>query len=1103
MLGRKQSLKGEPVLADYGPEEVLNESADIEWVNMLWVRRLMRFCALVSLVSVSLNTPKTFEKHPPLQYITFCCDLIVTFLFTAEMIAKMHIRGILKGEVPYLKDHWCQFDASMVFFLWVSVILQMFEMLGIVPRFSYLSILRAPRPLIMIRFIRVFLKFSMPKSRINQIFKRSSQQIYNVTLFFLFFMSLYGLLGVQFFGELKNHCVLNSTDPNYITVNNLAIPDTFCSVDPGSGYQCPEGMKCMKLELSRYIMGFNGFDEFATSIFTVYQAASQEGWVFIMYRAIDSLPGWRAAFYFSTMIFFLAWLVKNVFIAVITETFNEIRVQFQQMWGVRGHITNSSASQILTGNDMGWKLVTLDENKHGGNAPKICHVILRSASFRLLVMGVILANGVVTATMHFEHDGRPRHVFYERYYYIEVAFTVFLDLETLFKIWCLGFCGYYRHSIHKFELLLAIGTTLHIIPALYLSGLTYFQVLRVVRLIKASPMLEDFVYKIFGPGKKLGSLIIFTMCLLIISSSISMQLFCFLCEFTKFESFPEAFMSMFQILTQEAWVEVMDETMLRTRETLAPLVAVYFILYHLFVTLIVLSLFVAVILDNLELDEDIKKLKQLKFREQSAEIKETLPFRLRIFEKFPDSPQMTCLHKVPSDFNLPKVRESFMRQFVYEVEEDETEVVKKVNEVFDSKIVYRKHKPVKILTNPPKVRNVSTNLRKAAVQYIVNDSNNQRLMLGDSAMIPVPGKGPLKPQGTISSAKQLRIDQKKSIRRSVRSGSIKLKQTYEHLMENGDIGAMNRVSSSRSRPQDLDIKLLQAKRQQAEMRRNQREEDLRENHPFFDTPLFAVPRESKFRKVCQLIVYARYDARLKDPLTGKERKVQYKRMHNFLGLVTYLDWVMICVTTLSCISMMFETPSYRVMETPALQIAEYGFVIFMSLELALKILADGLFFTPKAYIKDVASVLDVFIYVVSLVFLCWMPRNVPPNSGAQLLMILRCVRPLRIFTLVPHMRKVVYELCRGFKEILLVSILLIVLMFVFASYGVQLFGGRLARCNDPTILRREECVGVFMRRVFVTKMKFQPGAKESYPSMLVPRVWSMPFIFIFTYFLAV
>lgn len=65
-----------------------------------------------------------------------------------------------------------------------------------------------------------------------------------------------------------------------------------------------------------------------------------------MYRAIDSLPAWMAVSYFSTLIFFLAWLVKNVFIAVITETFNEIRVQFQQMWGIRGKISNSSASQV-------------------------------------------------------------------------------------------------------------------------------------------------------------------------------------------------------------------------------------------------------------------------------------------------------------------------------------------------------------------------------------------------------------------------------------------------------------------------------------------------------------------------------------------------------------------------------------------------------------------------------------------------------------------------------------------------------------------------------------------------------------------------------------
>ena len=67
-------------------------------------------------------------------------------------------------------------------------------------------------------------------------------------------------------------------------------------------------------------MGFTSLSKFsnsalcvyctATSVFTVYQAASQEGWVFLMYNAIDSLQSWKAYLYFVSLIFFLAWLVK-------------------------------------------------------------------------------------------------------------------------------------------------------------------------------------------------------------------------------------------------------------------------------------------------------------------------------------------------------------------------------------------------------------------------------------------------------------------------------------------------------------------------------------------------------------------------------------------------------------------------------------------------------------------------------------------------------------------------------------------------------------------------------------------------------------------------
>ena len=117
MLGRKQSLRRcEVLLADYGPEETFNESTNIEWVNKLSIRRFFRLCALMSLISVCLNTPHTFDLHFSLIYATLVIDVIVTFFFTAEMIAKMHIRGLFKVDKPYFKDKWCQFDAVMVIF---------------------------------------------------------------------------------------------------------------------------------------------------------------------------------------------------------------------------------------------------------------------------------------------------------------------------------------------------------------------------------------------------------------------------------------------------------------------------------------------------------------------------------------------------------------------------------------------------------------------------------------------------------------------------------------------------------------------------------------------------------------------------------------------------------------------------------------------------------------------------------------------------------------------------------------------------------------------------------------------------------------------------
>nr|CAH8851159.1 unnamed protein product [Trichobilharzia regenti] len=1170
-----------------------SDSASKEWVYTRWAKIMFRTAAMVSLASVSMNTPDTFKQVPSLMYITFILDLMVALLFTIEMISKMYIEGIIapassqnlnqlirtqiaakstgggmdqKRNRAYFQKSWNYFDAFMLLCIWASLALQCVEFYvtfhcpisnnasadsnsnnytttnnnngNLCPsnenfrrHYGFLSMIRCPRPLILIRVFRAVLRLQLPQARVKAIFQRSTHQMYNVTVFLLFFMSLYGFLGVQFFGdELNYHCVLNTANETHITKQDLAIPDSYCNPAKSPEDQCPSNMKCIRIASSiQDDGGYAGFESFHVSIFTVYQAASQEGWVFIMYRAMDCLASWKGVVYFMSMIFLVAWLVKNVFIAVLIETFAEIRVQFQQMWTPR-HTADADSSKIFQFDGLTWKLVPVHESKARGLAPKFFQeTILKSTGFNVVIMVLVLANAITAAALHFNHQSLRGDDYLEDqldgFYYAEILFTVLFNFEAVFKIWCLGWSNYWHRSLFKFELFLCIGTTIHCIPLLYRTEFTYLAVLRIVRLIKASPMLEDFCFKIFGPAKKLGSLILFTTCFLMITSTFSLQLFCFFQvfepTFDRFSTFPKAFMSMFQILTQKGWVAVMHDTMdVVENEAVTTGVAIYFVFYHLVVTLIVLSLFVAVILDNLELDEDIKKLKQLKLREISAETQQKLPMRLRVFEKFPNRPQMIQLTRLVSDFLMPKIRDSFMRQFaaISALEEVEDEAIEemlatmtksaqhnaeqsqlKLNPLYTtsslttSSSIHNKLAK-EMLNNQTNVETLRAIKRKVhglhgeekfrAIIYLLNESNKTRLLTSEKTTTAGT-------RSLLSTQHQIRLE-----RRSIRNRVGNTLASQKSFRSNGEVRGNpsgrtgNQTGDTQTttgdRTSHVDIKLLQQKAQLAEIKRTQQEVELRENHPFFDRPLFVLGRENRFRQLCLILVEARHKAH--DALDSTDNG---SFIHKFLGLVTYLDWIAIFVTTLSCASMSLETPHFRLMNTPEVQICEYIFFVVMTLEMTLKIFANGLIFTPNALLKDFGGFLDLFIYIISLIFVSYMIRVdvIGPASGGHLLMVLRCLRPLRIFCLVPQMRRVVYELVRGFKEILMVSVLLVVFMFMFAVYGVHLFGGRLAICNDRNITTKEKCVGRFMRELASTKLKSVKGEPLK---LLVPRVWANP-----------
>lgn len=61
-----------------------------------------------------------------------------------------------------------------------------------------------------------------------------------------------------------------------------------------------------------------------------------------------------------------------------------------------------------------------------------------------------------------------------------------------------------------------------------------------------------------------------------------------------------------------------------------------------------------------------------------------------------------------------------------------------------------------------------------------------------------------------------------------------------------------------------------------------------------------------------------------------------------------------------------------------------------------------------------------------------------------------------------------------------VSILLLTLMLVFASFGVQLFAGKLAKCNDPHILKRVQYETNLLKILCAGKYKSKKSEQKSY-----------------------
>lgn len=171
------------------------------------------------------------------------------------------------------------------------------------------------------------------------------------------------------------------------------------------------------------------------------------------------------------------------------------------------------------------------------------------------------------------------------------------------------------------------------------------------------------------------------------------------------------------------------------------------------------------------------------------------------------------------------------------------------------------------------------------------------------------------------------------------------------------------------------------------------------------------------------------------------------------------NFIIFCIAASSVI-LAFDSP-----RTPSDALTVIGdvFSAIFVFECAAKITAFGFFLHRGSYLRDWWNVLDFLIVVVAV--LSWAIGDQVDISFLRVFRTFRALRPLRVINRNQGLKMVVLTLLESLKGIFNVALITLLIWFIFAILGTQLFGGALYFCTDPSIGVRGNCTGLFVRNV--------------------------------------
>uniref|UniRef100_A0A8B9NLD2 Voltage-dependent T-type calcium channel subunit alpha-1G n=1 Tax=Accipiter nisus TaxID=211598 RepID=A0A8B9NLD2_9AVES len=703
----------------------------------------------------------------------------------------------------------------------------------------------------------------------------------------------------------------------------------------------------------------------------------------------------------------------------------------------------------------------------------VCETFRKIVDSKYFGRGIMVAILINTLSMGIEYHEQPEELT-NALEISNIVFTSLFALEMLLKVLVYGPFGYIKNPYNIFDGIIVVISVWEIVGQQGggLSVLRTFRLMRVLKLVRFMPALQRQLVVLMKTMDNVATFCMLLMLFIFIFSILGMHLFG--CKFASerdgdtlpdrknFDSLLWAIVTVFQILTQEDWNKVLYNGMASTSSW----AALYFIALMTFGNYVLFNLLVAILVEGFQTEGDASKSDSEgdlfpRSLEEEGGLKKNLSN-----PACDDHPELKksltpplIIHTAATPMPMPKSAMFGDAAQGYES--------RRASGVSMDPAAYELKSPPSARSSPhsPWRASSSWNSRRSSWNSIGRaPSLKRRGQSGERRSL-------LSGEGKESSEEGESSDEERSSRAGSFNGSLphrmeslETKGSFD-LQDTLQVPSLYRTSSMHSsRTSTSEHQDCNGKTSPGLLLHQLHLDDPRQDCDDCDD-------EGNMSKRDRMKAWVR--ARL--PTCCKQRDSwsiyifaphsRFRLMCNKIITHKMFDHIVLVIIFLNCITIAMERPKIEPhsAERIFLTLSNYIFTVIFLTEMTVKVVALGLCFGEKAYLKSSWNVLDGVLVLISVIDIL---VSMVSDSGTKILgmlrvlRLLRTLRPLRVISRAQGLKLVVETLMSSLKPIGNIVVICCAFFIIFGILGVQLFKGKFFVCQGEdtrNITNKSDC----------------------------------------------